>query len=387
MQWQPPPHASSPEGELLDSRTAGLGTIWLLRPIPSCSGFWDRVFRRGSVSSFRAGWTNSAAQTNQRRRPILADVTGAEQIYSRLVPMMGVTRFMQQTSFGFKHYRDWLLDKQRLALPGSYVLTWVETEPPAAAVRAECDASVAAGVGTGADPDAGLFCARRRLPRDRVLDDQAPLRQTLPGAEERRLMLKQLDLELQLVDSYLARGNLQGQTEFSLPDPPGTPLKGTKQKGKKSSQPAAPVIGRRPQKRRGDNASPGELEAAIIKTDVGMLLLPIWYGRHAQFVPGQMAANDVKIVVQGIEETAVAWEVTTTGIHTLERKAVAGGHQITLPKFEMTTMVVITSDRREEEKLRKKMEVMRPISARRRACNWPKPNSRECKGSIENFRL
>ena len=89
----------------------------------------------------------------------------------------------------------------------------------------------------------------------------------------------------------------------------------------------------------------GDLEATIIRSDYGTLLLPIWYDREAQFVPGQMAANDASIIVPPFDDSASAWEISTTGIHSLQHTRPAGGKQITLKKFDQTAAVILTSDR------------------------------------------
>ena len=260
------------------------------------------------------------------------------------------------------------LDKQRLCVClGSYVLTWTETEPPAAAVRArECDAPVAAGVGTRTNPHAGLFRAGRRLSRDRILDDGFS-RGRRPGRRGTQADVEAVEPGAAIGRQLSGEGNLAGSDGVFTSRPSGNAAEGDEaEREKVLHSPPRSSIGRRPQKRRGDNAIAGRVGSRpSIMTDVGSLLLPIWYGHHAQFVPGQMAANDVKIVVQGIEETAVAWEVTTTGIQTrVEMKSVAGG--------DRNYAAEIRNDHNGRDYVRpsrkkrscgQKMEVMRPISA------------------------
>ncbi len=108
----------------------------------------------------------------------------------------------------------------------------------------------------------------------------------------------------------------------------------------------------------------GDLEATIFRTDYGTLLLPIWYDREAQFVPGQMAANDAGIVVPFRDDSASAWEISTTAIRKLTYTRPPGGKRIVLKKFDQTAAVVITSDRNLIAQLRRKMETLAEPSAK-----------------------
>ncbi|MFO1019209.1 MAG: hypothetical protein U0903_00695 [Planctomycetales bacterium] len=56
-----------------------------------------------------------------------------------------------------------------------------------------------------------------------------------------------------------------------------------------------------------------------------MLILPIWYDRFAQFVPGQMSADSVELIIKGgISESAPLWEASTTELHNLQPTRVPG---------------------------------------------------------------
>jgi hypothetical protein len=108
-----------------------------------------------------------------------------------------------------------------------------------------------------------------------------------------------------------------------------------------------------------------ELEATILRTDYGTLVLPIWYGEDAQFVPGQMAANDLQIVVPGVGESATAWELSPTDVSRLvDSSRVAGGRQVGLRKFDMTSALLFTDDPRLIERLQAKVVELREPAAR-----------------------
>ncbi|GAB4150988.1 MAG: hypothetical protein Tsb009_26150 [Planctomycetaceae bacterium] len=291
-------------------------------------------------------------------RPIMGDVLGLERIYSRHLPLLGVSRHILNTSLGFKQYRDWLIQKQKLARPGNFTWTWIQTEPSShhvlsrkragenpiviepEQIRLQVYSALAAGcLGIG-------YWKSSRLDGD------------LPGSKERMLAISQLNLELELLGPWLATGTVVSQTRFSVEAPPADQISQRRldfrSTAAERAQRQALLRARAEQiKRNAERAS--ELEAAVIRSEYGMLLLPIWYQTDAQYVPGKMTARNANIIVHGVAESALAWEVTTTGIRSLVRKRVTGGLQITIPQFDQTTAVILTSNRALIEQLRKKI--------------------------------
>jgi hypothetical protein len=94
------------------------------------------------------------------------------------------------------------------------------------------------------------------------------------------------------------------------------------------------------------------VQAVLFGTDYGRLLLTTWMGDNDQFVPGQMALADVSVVVPGGDETATAWEVTTTGLRSVPTRRVAGGVVLEIGRFDRRSNIVLTSDPRVVSQLR-----------------------------------
>jgi hypothetical protein len=371
-----PPMLRSPEGELLKAENASLPPFGSeVDPIL----FW--MLGTGIPPREKEhfiNWREQLLSADRRmNRPLVADVAGLERIYSRLVPMLGVSRPTHQTGFGYREYRDWLLERQKLARSGSFVWTMIQTEPaePVAAAR-----RAARKLPAVVEPEQlrlQVYAALSAGCKGLGYWKTGPLDAEQPGSRETRLAIKQLNLEIQLLEAWLATGTLIGHKKFTVVDPSGTPatpsapkasVQKTTFKNTASTAPQAKYRGpeaRKPPRpvQPASAASQDEFEAALIKTDFGLLLLPVWYGRQAQFVPGQMTAENVTIVVEGVEETAAVWEVSTTHIHNLTRRPTAGGVSITLPLLDMTSAVVITSDRDEYEKLRQRVEALQPAAA------------------------
>jgi hypothetical protein len=302
------------------------------------------------------------------RRPLMADVTGQEREFSRHVPMISYHRPALQNSLGLRNYRDDLAAHRRLAKQGAFFWTWLPTEPdvelqearertglnPLAIepeqLRLQAYAAIAAGAhGVG-------YWSQS------TLDGASPL------AAERRLAVAQLNLEFSLLEPWLATGTVQNHTPFTagLPaqrnnQPSAAGLAGTSEEAARREA----INADRQAQSRQRQALSRELEATILRTDFGTLVLPIWYGEDAQYCPGGMAANEVKIVIPGVGDTASAWEISTTAIQRIvDSTRVAGGRQITLRKFDMTSAIIFTDDTRLIERVQARMLELREASAR-----------------------
>jgi hypothetical protein len=362
-----PPRATAGSGQVLDDRSA---TMLPFSEKTAPILFWNLGTRIPAESkSELVGWAEQVRAADHRaQRPIMVDVTGMERVISRQVAMLGVSRHVLHTSFTLKQYRDWLLEKRKLALPGSFVWTWIQTEP--ASLHTELRAA-AHQTPLVVEPEqirlqvyAALSAGCRGLGfwKTRRLDDDGP------GATECRLMLARLNMELDLLEPWLATGNVVQHVPFEVNHAPPVQL-GQRALDFRDS-PAELAEGAAVLRAQNDEQErfarrPSELEAAVIQShEHGLLLLPVWYERDSQFVPGQLAANDVTMIVSGVPDTASAWEVTTTGVRNLRTVRDVGGLRITLPKFDQTAAIVLTHDQNVVHQLRAKTARTAEPSAR-----------------------
>ncbi len=310
-------------------------------------------------------WSRQIHNADRRlARPVTADVGGRERSFSRDLNPLGISRSVVH-SFGFKEYRDWLAQRRNLAQPGTFLWTTIQTESPSASpgsvavpvvvepeqIRLQVYAAIAAGY-------RGVCYWT-----ETSLDDKNPL------TRERRLQIALLNMEIELLEPWLATGSLGGQTSFTAK----LPVSGNFGQLNTDFGPgAASETRRRELLDEREDATirimlvGKELEAATFRTDYGQLLLPVWYGDKAQFVPGQMAANDAEIIVPGAAESAAVYEISTTEIRAItppRKRWEPGGLKITLDKLDMTAAVVLVDDRALVNRLRTKMEGMRQIAA------------------------
>lgn len=312
-------------------------------------------------------WKRQIEDADRRyRRPIMADVTGLEHTYSRHVDMLGVSRFPIGSSLKPKEYRDWLIERRKTARPGSFIWTWVQTEMDVSSAGNATKNTARSMVVEPEQIRLLTYAAIAAGCRGVGYWKKTPLNSTAPGAMERKLAITQLNLELELLEPWLATGTVVEHVPFRV-----------SQRGLKLSQRAIAFQGidgarseRNARLRARDydadvnSGRDDELEATIIRTDYGMLLLPVWYHRTANYAPSQMAANDATIVVRGAGRAASAWEVTTTGIRSLEGIRITGGIKLTIPRFDQTAAIILTSDRALINKVRHKIADMAQLSSR-----------------------
>ncbi|WP_298862841.1 hypothetical protein [uncultured Gimesia sp.] len=360
-----PPRPQDQDGDFLPSRDA------TLIPFNEKSApiiFWNLGTRIpgkqwGELRS-RVGQIQSADQ--QFKRPIMADVLGKERQIAREVSMIGSSPHILNSDISFLEYRDTLIDKTRIA-PGRFLWTWIQTEPTSAnarwrnasnktpiviepeQIRLQTYATLSAGCrGNG-------FWTTTRL------DDT-----TAPGALERKLAIRQLNMEIDLIEHWLATGTVISHVPFTLKqrETPRIKQLGASFKNSDSKRIMRDELlaERDKQIQRGKEAAK-EMQAAIIHSEYGTLILPVWYRNGSQFVPDQMAGNDATIVIPGGNVSASVWELSTTKIKNLNRKRVNGGVQITIPKFDMTSIIIMTADQGLIERLRKKVSTLSKYSA------------------------
>ncbi len=174
--------------------------------------------------------------------------------------------------------------------------------------------------------------------KTRQLDPQNPL------DEETILAIELANLELMLIEPFLARGRVD--THLSMqPKEPEVGKGSLKDSLKNNKQPwlqqafssprlSASVMGLE---------QPEGPDAAVITAGGSMLILVTHWDKTSQFVPSTMYAPELSLVVAA-SETASPYLISTTGIRGLPREVRAGGLKVTLKNFDRSAMVVVSSD-------------------------------------------
>lgn len=314
-------------------------------------------------------WVDQIHEADRKYdRPLAADVIGEEGAFSKELDLLGISRHMVGSSLSLTDYRDWLTARRGRARPGSFCWTWIQVvpSPPVAALWQQHQIPVQL------EPEQirlQVFAALAAGMRGLGFWTTQPLNAVTDADRETLLAMRQINGELALIEPWLATTN----SIFHVPVTIGAGASSHK------SGPSLTSQLRSPKKKRGQfetevATTPApeevqekvipELTCAVLKTDRGTLLLPMWLETNAQFVPGPMAANAITMVVPGVEDTATAWEVTTTGLQNLNTQRVDGGRRVTLKNFDQASCILLTSDFELVESLKQRVAEVQERSAR-----------------------
>jgi hypothetical protein len=194
-----------------------------------------------------------------------------------------------------------------MALPGTPMWTLIQTEPNEELQRQLAAISPDGATLRTVTPEQVrllAFLAVSAGSRGLVFESRSPLDSGDPASRHRARMLEMVNLELSLVAGWAASGGV----------------------GAKALTNQAEVV------------------ATAIRAGRSHLLMPIWSGRGAQYVPGQAAGNGVALVVPGVPEDSAAYRILPGRLEPLRPTRVAGGKQVLLPEFGMTDLVMMGQD-------------------------------------------
>ena len=272
--------------------------------------WWDMG---GNLSYDQFKAVSHAAQsfhTVDPMRPIAVDVTDGCLAYSRGMEqvMLGVHRWPLLTGMELTSFRDWLTQRRQLAQPGAFCWTWVQTHVPDwfLTMAYDQEAGGAFKEPLGPQPEQIRLMAYTAVGSgyrglgfwsDRFLADSHTGR-------DRLLALALLNQEMTMLEPILMEGREPTWIETSRPD----------------------------------------VKAAVIRTKQAILVLPMWIGGGAQFVPGQDAVPELTLSVPMTPQSWGAWEVSPAQVRALKAQRVLGATKISLHDFSMTAAVVFTND-------------------------------------------
>jgi hypothetical protein len=242
-------------------------------------------------------------------RPLAAEVWDGMLPFSRSINMIGVHRWPLMTTLELSKYREWLEMRRNLANPDAYLWTWIQNHMPDSYTQLLYDRPSTADFKepVGPQPEqvqlltyTALSAGVRGLGfwSDRWLADSHQGR-------DRLLMCALLNQELDMIEPLLL-------TTTGEPQWIGT-------------------------------SSP-DVRAAVMQTAKGILVLPLWQGKGAQFVPGQAAISKLFMTVPQVPQSMQCWEVTPGEVRALKPERVPGGMKVTLPEFGLATSIVFTAD-------------------------------------------
>lgn len=304
------------------------------------------------------GWANQVRISDQRmRRPILADVKGNERSFHRKVDLLGSSQFVMHSSVSMPRHAQKLKHRRNLALPGKPMFTFVQTEAstPLLDYKAHSDSLPVV------EPEQILhqgYAAIAAGFKGVGFWKQIPLDADIPGLNERVHAIRLFALHCQVLQPWLATGRVMDDLPVRLdsgtdPAEAGVfaPLRS------RWDMPIEQVTSQLA-------ARNTEILATVIRSDDGILILPVWYEENEQCVPGPQAATSIRMLIKG--DIWQAWEVTPVGVtqSNLEVSWPAGGTEILLKEFDQQSAIIISDNAAVIEKLQRDCRRIRDESAR-----------------------
>jgi hypothetical protein len=229
--------------------------------------------------------------------------------YSGSLNLLSVHRWPLGTGMELTQYRSWLEQRRRLANPGTFLWSWVQTHTPEwhTQLLYERPSEGDFHEPIGPQPEQirlltytalGVGCRGLGFWSDRFLADSHQGR-------DRLLAVALLNQELDMLEPLLVTAE---------EDPVWIPT-----------------------------SSP-DVQAAVLRCAKGVLVLPVWLGSSGQYVPGQAATSKLTLTVPQVPQSMQAWDVSPGAVRALRPERVAGGTKLVLPEFGLTAAVVFTSD-------------------------------------------
>jgi hypothetical protein len=242
------------------------------------------------------------------QRPLAADVWDGFGDYSRSVQLLGAHRWPLMTALEIPQYREWLNQRRLLANSNTVMWTWIQTHLPDWHTNLAYDRSG----GPGFDEPVGPLPEQVRLLTYAALASGCRglgfwsdrfLANSHQGRDRLQAMAL-LNQELQMLEPLLVAADAPKWIDTSA----------------------------------------GEVKAAVFHAEGAVLVLPMWTGYGAQYVPGQAAKANLSIIVPQVPPAMQAWEVSPGDVRSLKVERVRGGSKVTLPEFGVTSAVVFTGD-------------------------------------------
>jgi hypothetical protein len=301
-------------------------------------------------------------------KPVLADVWDGVKSYSRSLDgcMVGFHRWPLMTSMELIMYRDWLLQRRRLAVPGSFCWTWIQNHLPDwfLQIQASDERGPSDGkTGTQAPRPTQQAARPKPEPMGPSPDQVRLLAYTAIGCGYRGLAFWS---DRFLADSHTGRDRLLGLALLNQELQMLEPL----------------LLDADPNKEpEWINTYAAGVQAAVLRGPKGVLVLPIWLGEGGQYVAGQGAAQAVKMVIPLVPITAQAWEISPGGIRAYQTKRVLGGTEVTIRNFSLTSAILFTSDLSPTGIVVRLQDQQRRLG--RQAAQWSQQEAQEILDKVE----
>jgi hypothetical protein len=279
-------------------------------PYPDNVLFWNL----GTALAFeQTGLVDRCAKqimTADRQHKLAADAWDGLARYSGSVDLLSMHRWPLMTTMELTQYRDWMQGRARLANPGTFLWTWIQTQTPEwytqLLYNKSSNDNFTAPIGPQPEQVRLLtYLAVGSGARGIGYWSDQFLDRGHQGTD-RLLMVALLNQELEFLEPMLTY--VEGPPQWIETSDPN-------------------------------------VKAAVLRTTKGLLVLPMWLGGSSQFVPGQAAVSKLTLTVPQVPPSCQAWELSPGEVqHIKAERGEQPGMKITIPEFGLATAIAFTSD-------------------------------------------
>lgn len=282
----------------------------------------------------------SGDRTFQRLQ--LADLTEAEGAAAREIDLIGIGRHVVGRSDSFGELRNLLFRRRLAGGQLAFPWTWIQVEPSSTQQAWRSAMQLKQPYVEPEQIQHQVYAAISSGCKGIGFWKTAELRPENPQEQETAIAIELACLEIELLESLLARGRLDGHLSLkSASEKLAADVSGAGRRRPSGIQSA--LGGGTMSASAGSLDMPAGSDAAVITADRAMLILPILWDESSQIVPAPMFERSVELTVAATE-TASAYRVTTTGIHNLPRNVIAGGLHVKIDHFDRSAAIVVSSD-------------------------------------------
>ncbi|NLE38656.1 MAG: hypothetical protein GX621_11580, partial [Pirellulaceae bacterium] len=247
------------------------------------------------------------AADDSRKRPLICRPDSNLREFSNFVDVILVGQSPLATSLELSDYAKWIRHRSLLARSGTTVWSTVQTEPSPGLMEQWTVGGSRASLPPSINVEQMRLMAYMAVAsgsRGLLFESSRSLDAADPETRTRAASLDLVNLELELARPWVSSGSLLGTARCSQPD----------------------VLG------------------AVFEYHRTRLLVPLWIGPGAQYVPGQSAAHELKFTASGVPESNRAYEIVPGELRRRERNRGLGGVEVTLSEFSLCSLVLFAED-------------------------------------------
>lgn len=253
-------------------------------------------------------WVAQVRRADRRPdRPIIGEAVERAWSYSRVLNILVLRRRPLGSSLSLPDYGRWLQTRPAVARAGTPFWATIQTEPALELVEQW------SALGLGPPPSLSVEAEQIRLlayqavasgVRGLIFSSRSPLDQQDEETQTRARLLKRLNIELTLIEPWVAGGHRADDVPSPAP----------------------------------------EIRIGQLQTERSQLLIVLEQSPTQQFTVGPVSSPSLSLVLPSAATAPQVYCLTPAGLQTLSHRRVPGGIRVTLERYGPVCLLAITQD-------------------------------------------